>query len=408
MLFSPIHHTFGPLVDAEQRKLARKVRKGNLEKDSLKIFTHELKAHFNAEAFCFASGRQSLLAGLKAAGIQEGDEVIVQGYTCVTVPNPILALGAKPIFADIEKDTLNLDLEDTEKKITDRTKAIICQHTFGIPADTERLRELCNAQNILLIEDCAHVLPDAKGPARIGMQGDLVMLSFGRDKAISGIAGGALLVRNKGLLQNVTEIWEQAGQVPLSELRTLLLYPQIYHIAKPLYGIFLGKLFLKLCAKLGLLLPITGSDEKTGSMSTTLQKLPEECAELALAQLRRLAELNDHKRKITAFYVQSCKDHGWMPLDGITEDLPLQKFPMFIPNAEKIRILLKKKNIHLDDGWTGCTICPRSVDAQSTGYESGTDPCAEEIAMQILSLPTHPTMTLKEAQYLIHILSAII
>jgi dTDP-4-amino-4,6-dideoxygalactose transaminase len=90
----------------------------------------------------------------------------------------------------------------------------------------------------------------------------------------------------------------------------------------------------------------------------------------------------------------------WEILPGISADLPLQKFPMFVKNADSIRKKLKRSNIHLDDGWTGCVVCPPSVDKKNAGYSTGSDPRAEEIAEQILSLPTHPTMTLRQARKL--------
>jgi dTDP-4-amino-4,6-dideoxygalactose transaminase len=79
----------------------------------------------------------------------------------------------------------------------------------------------------------------------------------------------------------------------------------------------------------------------------------------------------------------------------------MQKFPLFVKNAKKIREELKKKNIHLDDGWTGCVICPESCDASAAGYENGDDPNAQMVGEQILSLPTHPTMTERQAKWLI-------
>jgi dTDP-4-amino-4,6-dideoxygalactose transaminase len=103
---------------------------------------------------------------------------------------------------------------------------------------------------------------------------------------------------------------------------------------------------------------------------------------------------------LTSFFTQYASTHSWPALRGIKSDMPLQKFPMFVDDAQGKRATLKKKNIHLDDGWTGCVICPDSVDMDSTSYRWGEDPVAEAACMQIFSLPTHPTMTLFEAQRL--------
>src|SRR5690349_19370690 len=81
--------------------------------------------------FLFNSGRGSLYAVLKAAGVKEKDEVILQAFTCVAVVDAIIATGAKPIYADISTH-LTLDKNDVAKKISPKTKAIIFQHTFGV------------------------------------------------------------------------------------------------------------------------------------------------------------------------------------------------------------------------------------------------------------------------------------
>ena len=197
-----IHHTFGPLADRTQRGLAFKLlfqpwkwQEGPAREE----LRTKLAQHFGMQAFLFANGREGLLALLRSLKLSTDGEVIVQGYTCVVVPNAIEAAGCTTIYADIERDTLNLDCDAVEAAITPKTRAVICQHTFGIPSDTTRLREICDKHSLILIEDCAHVIPDNKGPSSIGKHGDAVLLSFGRDKAISGVTGGAVLCADKDL-----------------------------------------------------------------------------------------------------------------------------------------------------------------------------------------------------------------
>ncbi len=393
MPISPIHHTFAPHVDAtyvwNTLKLLAKPWKWQKGKEAQELRT-TLAQHFHAEVTLFASGREALLALFQSLNIGKGDEVIIQSYTCIVVPNAITASGATPIYADIDPDTLNLTPETVERVISNRTKAVICQHTFGIPADTERLRELCDQYELPLIEDCAHIIPDTKGPKDIGRYGDYLILSFGRDKAISGIAGGALITKiknarlpdgqakltmqNDGTSNSQPSISAESGspnrRPTSSDCRAsegylalqskrhifcLLLYPILYFIARPLYRLGIGKLLLWLAAKLGLLVPIVTRKEKEGHMPVTLHTIPNACAALALSQFQKLQEINDHRRMLTKFYLQACKDRGWPVLEGITEDLPLQKFSMFLPSPDHLRSILKHKNIHLDDGWIGCT-----------------------------------------------------
>src|SRR3972149_1771131 len=85
--------------------------------------------------FFFFKGRVALYALLKAIGIHPGDEVILPGFTCVVVPNAIIYLGGKPVYADIDPKTFNIDTAKIEGKITDNTTAIIAQNTFGLSPD---------------------------------------------------------------------------------------------------------------------------------------------------------------------------------------------------------------------------------------------------------------------------------
>lgn len=421
----PIHHTFAPLADSAQRRLAlartfmpwRYRNTGDVRK-----LEEALNKRFQGDAVTFGSGRESLLALLKAMKLQPDEEVIVQGYTCVVVPNAIHAAGMVTVYADIEKETLNLDLEAVEAAITPKTRVVICQHTFGIASDTKRLRDLCDRHSLLLIEDCAHILPDATGPEEIGHYGDAMLLSFGRDKAISGVSGGAVIVKNAELAARLRSMQTDAKPVALFQIFALLQYPLLYGIARPLYQSGIGKGLLVLAARLRMLIPILTRYEKEGNMPSRLHSMPGACAALALEQLNKLEAINDHRRMLTNLYVEHGLKAGWpllAPLNQKPETLrlrsgqasnqkPLQKFPLFTTRAEFIRRTLKKKNIHLYDGWTGCVVCPDTVNPEDAGYTAGLDPSAESACEQILSLPTHPTMTLAQAQTLISLLDPLL
>lgn len=407
----PTHHTFAPLADGQQIRtaltLAFQPWRWRNGKESTEL-QQALKTQFGGETILFGSGRESLLAILQSLHLQKEEEVIVQGYTCIVVANAIIAAGMKPVFCDIEQDTLNLDLTAIESCITHKTRAIICQHTFGIPAYTKQLRALCDRHSLLLIEDCAHIIPDATGPSAIGSDGDLLFFSFGRDKAISGVTGGAVVCRRTDICEHLEKLNAEARQYPLWQIKRWLQYPILYAIAKPLYGITLGRVFLAVCGKLRLLAPIVTTQEKEGKMSTILHRIPNACAVLALAQLKNLQQINDHRRKLTAYYFAEATKRKWPILLGITPDLPLQKYPMFTEHAERIRQTLKKQNIHLHDGWTGCVICPEQADYEACGYKDGDDPDAEMVGQQILSLPTHPDTSMQQAQKLVELLAELL
>jgi len=108
------------------------------------------------EIFLYWKGRVALYTFLKALEVNEGDEVIIPGFTCVVVPNAIKYLGAKPVYIDITKKTFNPSFEQVKKAINDKTKIIIIQNTFGLSSDVEEITELAKEKKIFTIEDCTH------------------------------------------------------------------------------------------------------------------------------------------------------------------------------------------------------------------------------------------------------------
>lgn len=406
--FSPIHHTFGPLADRCQVRLALRLLwhpSRWIEGSEKEAFKQLLGNKFSGEAMLFSSGREALLAILRSLRFSPGEEVIVQGYTCIVVPNAIIAAGMTPVFVDIDRNTLNLDIEETAKAITPKTRAIICQHTFGIPADTQKLRALCDRHSLILIEDCAHIIPDRSGPSEIGRHGDLFFFSFGRDKAISGVSGGAVVCKKTDLCARVRTLEEQATPLGRVHIMQHLFYPLLYALSRPLYCMGIGKILLAIAGKIRLLPKILTRSEKKGIMQPMLHRMPNACAALALAQLCRLGAMNDHRRMLTSYYALHPLTRAYAVRASLAHpSLPLQKFPLFVPHAQAIRRKLKRQNIHLYDGWTGCVICPANADTSAAGYHDGDDPSAEMAGEQILSLPTHPGMTLKQAKELTQVL----
>lgn len=333
--------------------------------------------------------------------LKPGEEVIIQGYTCIVVPNAIHAAGGVPVYADIDPDSLNLTIQTVQPLITTRTRAVICQHTFGIPANAKALRSLCDEHRLILIEDCAHAIDGSKDARNIGLFGDAVLLSFGRDKAISGIAGGSILTRKNEWGYVLRELERGAVSLRYRTIAALLTYaPRMVFIMRRWGTSMIGRGMLWLLKRLGLVPPVLTTEEKQGYMSPVLRSLPNACAALALFSLRRLDEANERRRTLMMFYEQHGRRNNWPMLKEATRVVALQKFPLFVHDAQKKRALLKHDSIHLDDGWTGCIICPDSVDMNCTDYLWGTDPAAERASEQILNLPTHPLMSLFDARRL--------
>ncbi|HEY1685614.1 MAG TPA: DegT/DnrJ/EryC1/StrS family aminotransferase [Tepidisphaeraceae bacterium] len=160
------------------------------------------------------NGTTAIEMALRAVGVKSGDEVIVPAYTFVATASAVMSLGAIPVFADIEPDTLCMDPKDVEKKITPRTKAIIPVHVAGRFADMNQLSAIARQHKLQLIEDAAHAwgsLLDGKGPGTIGR---CSTFSFQVSKNITAGEGGILLTNDEelaGLCRSFTHCGRRSG-----------------------------------------------------------------------------------------------------------------------------------------------------------------------------------------------------
>ena len=165
----------------------------NFKKYKNGVFDEKLKDWFKTyfkvkNVSLFISGRLALYETLKALNFKENDEVIIQAFTCSVVPEAITACKLKPIFVDINKD-FTLDIDNLKKKINSKTKAIVIQHTFGIPADIDEIKGIAKEKDIFLIEDCAHTIGGLYKNKLLGTFGDVAFFSLGRSKAFSATNG---------------------------------------------------------------------------------------------------------------------------------------------------------------------------------------------------------------------------
>lgn len=147
---------------------------------------------------CFANGTATMEIGLRVAGISTGDEVITTPISWVATSNVILAVGAKPVFVDIDPITRNLDLNKVEAAITPKTKAIMPVYLAGLPVDMDRLYAIAHKHQLRVIEDAAQALGSTWKGQRIGAsfegRSDLVSFSFQANKNLTTIEGGCLVM----------------------------------------------------------------------------------------------------------------------------------------------------------------------------------------------------------------------
>ena len=148
-------------------------------------------------AVVISNGTAALHAACYAAGITEGDEVITTPITFAASANCVLYCGGKPVFADIDPDTWNIDPKEIEKKITDKTKAVIAVDFTGQAVQLDEIKGICKKHNLILIEDAAHSLGTKYKGVPVGGIADLTTFSFHPVKTITCGEGGAILTNNE-------------------------------------------------------------------------------------------------------------------------------------------------------------------------------------------------------------------
>jgi L-glutamine:2-deoxy-scyllo-inosose/3-amino-2,3-dideoxy-scyllo-inosose aminotransferase len=157
------------------------------------------KAHTAKHTIFMANGTVTLEAALHVLGVGPGDEVIVPGLTWPATAMAAIYMGAKPVFVDIEPDTLCLDPEKVEEAITPRTKAIIPVHLYGGMADMDRIMAIARKHKLKVVEDCAHAHGGMWNGRGLGSIGDAGSFSFQQSKTVASGEGGAVITNNSRL-----------------------------------------------------------------------------------------------------------------------------------------------------------------------------------------------------------------
>ena len=161
-------------------------------------FEQEFAAYSRSKyAVAVNSATAGLHLALKVLNLPSGSEVITTPMTFVSTINVILHANLSPVFADVEKDTWNIDPSEIEKKITKKTKAILPVHLHGRPADMKRILKIARAHKLYVIEDAAHAVEAMVQEQKIGSIGDMTVFSFYATKNIATGEGGMITTNNK-------------------------------------------------------------------------------------------------------------------------------------------------------------------------------------------------------------------
>lgn len=352
----------------------------------------------------FWKGRVALYALMKAYGIKKDDEVILPAFTCVVVPNAIIYCEAKPVYVDINPQTLNCDAEKIRKKITEKTKFIIAQNTFGLSSDLDAIMVIAKEKNIIVIEDCTHGLGGFYKGRKNGTIADASFFSTQWNKPFSTGIGGMAYVHDKDVAEKMKSI-EKTSKAPsflervqlsvLLSVRSIMKAPAVYWPMIKLYR-FLSKNNLVVGSSQGNELdnPILPDDFLKQMSNVQLKK--------GISELMKLNQYVSHRVKVAAQYDEALRKLG-IKINSNSDNAYL-KYPLLVKDRKLFFELAAKKNIELGD-WFISPIHPITEQFHLWQYDYGKFPIAEYVSAQIVNLPTHIDMGPKAVERVLSFLN---
>ncbi len=190
-------------------------------KNRVEEFEERLSRHLDVKhVLAVNSGTSALISSLVAAGIGPGDEVIVPAYTFVATPAAVIAAKAIPVIAEVD-DSLTLDPDDFERKITEHTRAVIPVHMRGAASDMDRIMEIARRHGLKVIEDAAQAVGAGYKGRRLGTFGDAGCFSLQMSKVITSGEGGVMITNDTGIYERArmyhdaaVRFWDQDAGMP--------------------------------------------------------------------------------------------------------------------------------------------------------------------------------------------------
>lgn len=370
----------------------------------------------NGSFHTFWKGRVALHAILRVLGIGDGDSVLVPGYTGFSVPSAVIFARAKPIYTDIEPDTFNISLRNVKEAVRrctgERVRAVVVQHTYGIPADIEPILAWARERRIAVIEDCAHIwgsqYRDSQGIwHEVGSAGDAAFFSSQWTKPVSTGIGGWVTTADPKLNADIRRYWDHqcvapslrevillAGQLAVREIvsssRTYWLAQSAYHW---------------LYARGVLVIGSSTPEELRGVEPPRYAKRMSRLQEWLLR--RRLARTaqQQRRRELKRFYDAELEAAGLPPL-AVPEnaDPVLMRYPLRIKNKAGALARARRRWIELGDWYKNPVQATTDAEVEFFGYRWGMCPEGERASREVVNLPMHAKVTHATARAVVRFL----
>lgn len=346
---------------------------------------HELSSRYDGLPYLYAKGRHALSEAMRIAVHAQPDRpgVVINGLTCSVVVDAVLAAEATLVFADIAPPSLDFsaDTLDMLCRNDPTIGTVVVQNTFGVPVDIAAIEAVARQHQLIVIEDVAHAVGQRYADGReVGTVGDMTMLSFGRDKLLDVVNGGALIVRTEQLRRHADEPTRLPRSIDQFRDR---IYPMLTWFVRRTFSIGLGKAIMVTMYRSRL--AIRSSD---GTVDRRLT-LPNWQIALVLKRLATIDILNDQRRSRMDTYERYLGDE--LLSSGGTLRATIRR-------TDRTALLrrFKKAGFELADTWYDAPIGPKRK-FRSYNYPTADCPQAVEAASQLINLPTHREITEDDA-----------
>lgn len=344
------------------------------------------------DVYLYGSARSALYHHLSSLRFERGSEAVVTGFTCDAVPNAVIQAGLTPVYADIDPESFGTSPESVRRAIGPKTKVLIVQHTFGIPADIETLATIAREGGLYLVEDCAVALGSRCKGRPLGTFGDAAIFSFELSKTITSCRGGMLFVNTdalgaRALQRSAYESVPEQGAAQAAGILLQLGFSGIlYRPVISNLGLFVSALLFKL----GIFVKSTSDEELKARMPKSYMHRLSGCQALLLdRQLRRIEAIRAASRRATRCYGDALGTVGdfEVPASVRGEDACCIRFPVLTGRRDAVAEALARSGI--EPGlWFSAPISSPEIDAALFGYGAGSCPVAERTAERMVNLPT--------------------
>ena len=309
------------------------------------------------------SATSALHLALKVADV-EGREVITTPMTFISTNHAILYCNATPVFADIEVETLNIDVNDVERKITPKTKAIMIVHYGGHPCDIDEIHQLARGKGIRVIEDAAHACGSEYKGRRIGGFSFATCFSFHAVKNLATGDGGAIAVQEDALDRRLRKLrWLGISKDTWSRSEDVIKYSWYYNVEELGFKYHMNDIQ----------------------------------AAIGLVQLAKLDQTNARRREIAARYNAGFADLEWLqtPIERPYVRSAAHNYVVKLERRDEFMKYLEEKGIA-----TGMHYIPNHLYSMYQQFYTSL-PIAESIWKQLVTLPLFPDLTDEQVDYII-------